>query len=127
MKAIITSPRSLSVLCFFAIFLVLVLIYEQTIPQRTAHEIWRRHEQVVSDAAAGKHIDLNDFSDAALFFVKLTGINVPGEHSTYIDWMPNQDTATALEPLRRWYAQNKDRLYWDEMRKEVKLKARGRE
>lgn len=28
---------------------------------------------------------------------------------------------TALEPLRRWYAQNKDRLYWDEEQDEVRL------
>jgi hypothetical protein len=44
-------------------------------------------------------------------------------------WMTNarhslgwsEDTATALEPLRRWYGENKSRLYWDEERGEVRL------
>lgn len=101
--------------------------YKQAIPERAAREVWREHEQVVSDAAEGKRVDLNDFADAALFFAKLTGINVPGDHSTIIDWMPNKDTGTALVPLRRWYAQHHHRLYWDEESKSVKVRLEARE
>jgi hypothetical protein len=35
--------------------------------------------------------------------------------------MPAKDTPAALEPLRRWYAENQDRLYWDEEQSEVRL------
>lgn len=121
MRKFVPTPLFSSLLFLLALFLALAWQYERTAPQRIAREIWQDHEQVVNDAAQGKSVNLTDFSDAALFFGKLTGIDVPGDHSTYIDWMPNKDTATAVEPLRRWYAENKDRLYWDDQMKRVRL------
>lgn len=79
------------------------------------------HELVVEAAARGEPVDLKDFRKAAVFFDELTRITVPGEHSPLIDWMPNKDTASALLPLRRWYAKNRDRLYWDDQSKRVRL------
>lgn len=83
--------------------------------------MWRNHERVLSDVAIGKRVNLDDFEEAVRFFENLTKITVPVDHSTFIDAMPTKDTATALEPLRRWYSENQDRLYWDEEKHEVRL------
>jgi hypothetical protein len=94
---------------------------EDVIAQKRAQETWRRHELVVEAAARGEPVDLKVFWKAVVFFNELTGITIPGEHSPLIDWMPNKDTASALQPLRRWYEKNKDRLYWDDQSKRVRL------
>jgi hypothetical protein len=106
---------------FIVCLLAFAHFYKEAVPQRKAREIWREHERVVIDAAAGRRVHLDDFADAVLFFERLTGIYVPSEHSTLIDAMPNKDTASAVEPLRRWYQENKYDLYWDEQRREVRL------
>jgi hypothetical protein len=99
--------------------------YRETSPQRKGRAIWKEHERVVIDAANGRRIDLNEFSEATLFFERLTGINVPSEHSTFVDAIPNKNTGSALEPLRCWYEENRDRLYWDDQRREVMLTGRN--
>lgn len=104
-----------------ALLLILAWTRQCTAPQRQAHEIWHEHEQVISDIAMEKRVDLDAYGEAVFFFEKLTKITVPSNRSPFIDAMPTKDTATALEPLRRWYAENKSRLYWDEERGEVRL------
>lgn len=110
---------------YVALVAVIVMIFEwgreRTAPRRQAQEIWHQHERVLSDIAMEKRVDLDEFHEAVLFFEKLTNITVPSDHSMFIDSMPTQDTATALAPLKGWYAKNKDRLYWDEESNEVKL------
>lgn len=76
---------------------------------------------MINDIAIGKRVNLDDFEAAVLFFEKLTPITVPSNHSTFIYAMPTKDTATALAPLRRWYSENKNDLYWDEEHNEVRL------
>jgi glucan phosphoethanolaminetransferase (alkaline phosphatase superfamily) len=121
MKRLIQRPLALSIVLVLLLAIALAWNFRRTSPQRAARAIWFEHEQVLSFAAMGKPVNLSDFRAAALFFNKLTGINVPVDHSAFIDAMPNQETAAALEPLRRWYAENKDRLYWDEERQEIML------
>lgn len=103
------------------VLMLLTVWYRNTTPRREAQEIWLEHERVISEVAAGKRVNLDDFESAAHFFEKLTKISVPSDHSTFIDRMPTRETATSLIPLRRWYAENGNRLYWDEGRHEVKL------
>ena len=110
---------------YVALAAALILIFEwnreRTAPRRQAHEIWHQHERVLSDIAMGKRVNLDEFHEAVLFFEKITNITVPSDHSMFIDSMPTQDTASSLEPLRGWYAKNKQRLYWDDESNEVKL------
>jgi hypothetical protein len=121
MKRIFSSPFS-ALTIGMAVFVLLVVWYRTyTAPRREAQEIWRSHECVISDVAMGKRVNLDEFEDAVRFFEKLTTIPVPSNHSTFVDTMPTKDTAKALEPLRRWYSENQDRLYWDEEQYEVRL------
>lgn len=84
--------------------------------------IWTELRVWLYNASMKKGGSLGKYQDACIFFRRLTGIIIPGDYSTYLGArLPNRDTATALEPLRRWYAQNKDRLYWDEEQNEVRL------
>lgn len=118
-------PVTRSPVLYVALLAALVLLFEwsreYTAPRRQAQEFWHQHERVISDIALGKRVNLDEFHEAVLFFEKLTDITVPSDHSIFIDSMPTEDTATALGPLRGWYAKNKHRLYWDEESNEVKL------
>lgn len=121
MKRVFSSPLAASIIGM-AVFMLLVVLYrDHTAPRREAQEIWRDHERVISDIAMGKRVNLEEFEDAVHFFERLTKITVPSNHSTFIDTMPTKDTPAALEPLRRWYAENQDRLYLDEEHHEVRL------
>lgn len=86
-----------------------------------AKEIWRQHKAVVEAAARREKVDLDAFHAACIFFENLTGIAVPGDASTLVDWYPTEQTRTAIEPLNKWYSENGDRLYWDEESQTVKL------
>lgn len=121
MKKIFSGPLAASVILVGVLVLIFAWNFKRTAPQREAHAIWHEHERVISDIAEGKRVDLEAFEEAVIFFWKLTRVTVPSNHSTFIYAMPTKETATALEPLRRWYAENKSRLYWDEERGEVRL------
>jgi hypothetical protein len=121
MKRVFSSPLSAVAIGLATFALLVVWHRDHTAPRREAQEIWREHEGVIVDVAAGKRVNLDDFEAAVRFFEKLTKITVPSNHSTFIDVMPTTDTAASLEPLRRWYAENQDRLYWDEEQYEVRL------
>ena len=121
MKPALTKSPVLYVALVAALILIFEWNRERTAPRRQAQEIWHQHERVLSDLAMEKRVDLDEFHEAVLFFEKLTNITVPSDHSLFIDSMPIQDTAAALEPLRGWYAKNKHRLYWDEENNEVRL------
>src|SRR5689334_5237247 len=94
--------------------LIFVYFYKDAAPRRQAREIWREHERVVVDAAKGRRVWHDEFHDAVLFFERTAGISVPSEHSTFVDSIPTKETGLAVEPIRRWYQENKYRLYWDE-------------
>lgn len=110
-----------SALIFVVCLLICSYLYKESAPRRKAREIWREHERVIVDAAQGRHVGSNELWDASLFFWRLTGIDVPSDHSSVIDAIPNKRTGLAAEPLRRWYQENKYRLYWDEKSGEVLL------
>jgi hypothetical protein len=122
MKRVFSRPLVPSALLLAAVVLLLAWTIERTASKRQAHEIWLANERVIEDAAMRRPGRLSDFEEACHFFWKLTGISVPGNFSTYLGVnLPSKDTATALVPLRRWYAENKDRLYWDKESDEVRL------
>lgn len=122
MSRLFSRPLVPTTILIAAFVLALAWYRECTGPQRKAQEIWSAHERVIVDVAMKRRVNLGDFQDARYFFEKLTGVDVPGNYSTYLGTsMPNKDTATALEPLRHWYAENQDRLYWDEEQGAVRL------
>lgn len=122
MKRVFSSPLAASTIGLVVFVLLVVGYRDYTAPRREAQEIWRDHERVISDVAMGKRVNLDEFEDAVRFFARLTKITVPSNHSTFIDTMPAKDTLAVLKPLRRWYAENQDRLYWDEEQHEVRLR-----
>lgn len=121
MRKIFSGPLAASVILVGVLVLIFAWNFNRTAPQRKAHAIWHEHERVISDIAEGKRVDLDAYEEAVIFFERLAKIDVPSNHSPFVYAMPTKDTATALEPLRRWYAENKNRLYWDEERGEVRL------
>lgn len=122
MKRSFSVSFVLCILLLAAYVVLLAWFRESTAPRRDAQRIWRENEEVILEAGMGKRGSVSEFQDACYFFYKLTGINVPANYSSYLGArFPNKDTATALEPLHHWYAENKDRLYWDEERNEVRL------
>lgn len=77
-----------------------------------AQATWRYHEAVVTSAAKGENVDLDEFETASEFFQRVAGIPIPGDGS-YIGWHPTTETVKIVEPLRRWYEVYGDDLYWD--------------
>ena len=59
--------------------------------------------------------------EACKFFEELTGIPIRGE-GTFVGWLPNEHTAEDLEAVREWYSMNRDRLYWDEETRSIKIR-----
>lgn len=121
MKKVFSGPLVPCVILLAALVLILAWNRHRTAAQRQALEIWHEHERVISEIAKGERVDLDAYEEAVIFFEKLTSITVPSNHSPFVYAMPTEDTATALEPLRQWYGENKSRLYWDEERGEVRL------
>ncbi len=121
MKKVFSGPLVPSFMLLAALVLILAWNRQCTAPQRQAREIWHEHERVISDIAKRERVDLEAYEEAVIFFEKLTRITVPSNHSPFVYAMPTKDTATALEPLRRWYHENRSRLYWDEELGEVRL------
>jgi hypothetical protein len=117
MKNILSRPLVPAALLVAGVILIVVW----TAPLRKAHAIWEENERVISNVALKKPVDLREFREAAAFFSKLTGITVPMDQNAVFDGFPTEESAAALEPLRRWYAKNKYRLYWDDEREEVRL------
>lgn len=95
---------------------------EADLSRERAQATFLANERIIEHAARLRDVDLNRFDEASRFVNKLTGISVPGDHNLVADWYPTPETAQAIRPLRRWYAANKDRLYWDESAKMVKLR-----
>lgn len=116
-----TGHQSFRASVTLAACLFLLACNREATSKQKAQEIWRGHELVVESAANGRPVDLKAFWEASLFFDELAGITVPGDHSPLIDWMPNKDTASALQPIKQWYTKNGDRLRWDEQTGEVKI------
>lgn len=94
----------------------------ESVSRAKAQAVFLSNERVIEHSAKLRHVDLNRFDEASSFLETLTGISVPGDHNLAADWYPTRETAKAIKPLRHWYAVNKDRLYWDEATKAVKLR-----
>lgn len=86
------------------------------------HAIWKKHERVMEGALAGRPHVIEKFGAACSFFTRLSGIEIRGNGS-FFGWLPNQDTAVDFEKVKIWYAENKDRLYWDEQSKSVQVRS----
>jgi len=94
----------------------------EEVSRAKAQAFWKQNELVVERAAKGERVDLNRFAEASLFLQELTGVPIYGDHSTFIDFSPTKETAKSVAPLRQWYSKNKDRLYWDQASRTVKLR-----
>jgi hypothetical protein len=86
-----------------------------------AQQAWKKHESVLEAVATGRQYGPEEFYDACIFFERVAGIQVPGDASTYVDWHPTPDTASALPEIQQWYKAHKNRLYWDAEKEEVIL------
>ena len=80
--------------------LLLIITMSCADPSASAHaraqEVWGQHKAVVEAAARREDVDLDKFRAACVFFEELTGIAVPGDASTLIDWYPTDKTVTAI-------------------------------
>lgn len=121
MKRLFFTPLVRYALSIGALALLVAWIHQCTAPQRRAQEVWLSHERVISDVAAGKPGSLTEYQDTYYFFHELTGITIPSNYSSYLGPMPNDASGMVIEELRRWYSENRDRLYWDEEHEKVRL------
>ncbi len=104
---------------------ILVVLGCQTRAERgqaRAQEEWAKHERLIERAAEGQRVSAQGFAEAHDFFERLTGIGVPADHSALELFYPASDVGRALPPLRKWYAANKERLEWDEVKRQVILR-----
>jgi hypothetical protein len=90
-------------------------------PDPRAIRAWHVHESNLASAVAGISVN-DDFDEACLFFEQLTGISVHANLST-IGALPTEETRQDLEKIRRWYKENKHRLYWDASTNSVRLRS----
>ena len=104
------------------ILVVVVACTRQDPLNLKARSLWLKHQRVVEAAARGEVTDVAEFKDAAEFFDQVASIDVPGDHSPVIYWYPNRKTPQAVEPLRRWYQTNGERLYWDQETGKVQVR-----
>jgi hypothetical protein len=85
-----------------------------------AEKVWRENERVVKGALSGHAYFPDKFGDACAFFGNVTGIKIRGR-GTFFGWLPNEYSAADFERVESWYSVNRDRLYWDEASKSVKV------
>jgi hypothetical protein len=90
-----------------------------------ARAIWLKHQRVLEGAIKGERTDGDELQEAAIFFYHVAGIIIPGGHSPVIDFYITRETAGVMKPLRIWYKENGDRLYWDEASSKVLLRPGG--
>jgi hypothetical protein len=90
--------------------------------QRALQE-WARQEDLLVQVANRQAVDLDHFEKACNFFLDLTGISVPVDHSPELGLIPTAESSKALVPLRRWYAAHKNDLYLDEGYRKVILRS----
>ncbi len=94
-------------------------------PQRSTPDsvesMWHSHEVVIQAALDGGPVFEDRYMEACKFFEELTGIPVRGE-GTFVGWMPNEHTAEDLRAIHEWYSINRDRLYWDDGTKSIKIR-----
>jgi hypothetical protein len=95
-----------------------------TMHPNSADEVWKENERVVRNALGGKTYSIDKFGAACGFFETTTGIVIRGNGS-FFGWLPDQDTATDFKKVEEWYAVNRDRLYWDEASKSVRVRKRN--
>ncbi len=74
-------------------------------------------ESIAKDKDAA--IDLNTLYEARHFLIQTTGIKYEMEKSFDMPIFPPNKT---IENWRNWFENNKEKLYWDEKLKEVKVK-----
>lgn len=90
------------------------------LPDRRVVEIWNRNEQAVEKAIGGYQKD-DEFLDACTFFERVTGIEIHVNMFT-LGVLPEPEAKDDLKKIRAWFAANRDRLYWDEMDRSVRVK-----
>lgn len=110
-----------------ALALVLIMIVgacasPESVAKAKAEEVWKRYEKVFMDLQEGRDVRDADFDEACRFFYRLTKIEIPSDHNPFLDCVPNADSHKALVSLREWYSRNHDRLYWDNLGNEVRLR-----
>src|SRR3954463_10976505 len=114
--------RQLSLL--FAVGLVLLFHCEiaQAKDERLdpkAIAVWRKHERVFQRALNGYQKN-DEFDQACLFFEQTTGLTMHVNNFT-MGTLPTPETKQDLVRIRVWYKVNKNRLYWDESTRTVKV------
>jgi hypothetical protein len=87
--------------------------------QRAA-AVWDKHEAVFKKALGGYQKD-DEFIRACVFFEKVTGLHMHVNYST-VGALPTQETDQDLQRLQSWYKINKERLYWNDVEQEVKVR-----
>jgi hypothetical protein len=84
-------------------------------------EVWASNERIMEGALSGKGYSVEKFNGACDFFERLTGIQVRG-NGTYFGWLANEETEEDFKKIKKWYQINRERLYWDETSKSVKVR-----
>lgn len=120
------SLRWLNLLVGLLALVTLNCRYDEREARERAQQEWKRNEEIVVRASALEPVDRDRFEEARAFFLELTGISVPVDHSQEVGWYPTRKTGVVIAPLRHWYADHKDELYWDQEDQMVYLRSRKR-
>jgi hypothetical protein len=82
--------------------------------------VWHKHERVFQRALNGYQKN-DEFDQACLFFEQTTGLTMHVNNFT-LGTLPTPETKQDLVRIRAWYKANKNRLYWDESTRTVKVR-----
>ncbi len=117
------SRSSFQVLGFLLLGTVLLLSCAKERPQANhkAVEIWEGHAEVVRDGLYGKKIRDEKFDRAIDFFADTAGLVVRMD-GDYIGVVPTKETEPDFKEVQQWFRKNRERLYWDEQAKVVRVK-----
>ncbi len=106
-----------------SISILLVLLFcSQANSQIDAKKVFTSHIENVEkfiNLPIGKSIDGDEFLPSVMFLEELTGI----ECDTTLSFDPMKEPSKKnLKAWKKWYGKNKDKLYWDDIDRKVKVK-----
>src|SRR6476620_1132601 len=104
---------------FLYIFLLVTISTFSKLNSQNAPAIFEQNLSVVESLYKGQAFDLNTIYDARSFLIDVTGIKPEIEKSFDMPIVPSKKI---VKSWRKWYKKNKQRLYWDEVEKKVKVK-----
>lgn len=94
---------------------------ERSQANRKAVEVWEGHAEVVRAVLDGVRIRDDEFGKSADFFQRTIGVVMRMDCNS-LGIFPTKEARPDFKETQQWFRRNRDRLYWDERAKVVRVK-----